>query len=122
MTGYTYSFEDEHTDLWILKLDCAGKVEWQKTYGGDMGEGGGSIDQTRDGGFIVGGCTTSFGAGEGDTWVLKLNPLGEVEWEKTYGGVFSDGPASIKQTTDGGFIMAGDWETSPTRRKILQID
>jgi hypothetical protein len=90
-----------------LKLDPNGDVQWQKTYGGPSGDGAYSIQQTTDGGYIVAGWTSSFGAGNGDIWVLKLDPNGDVQWQKTYGGPSGDGAYSIQQTTDGGYIVAG---------------
>ena len=94
--------------MWILKLDQAGTVSWQKTYGGSGYEYAYSIQQTSDGGYIVAGDTSSFGAGDDDMWILKLDQDGTVSWQKTYGGVSGDDHAhSIQQTTDGGYIVAG---------------
>jgi len=78
--------------------------EWAKTYGGDVSPT--SLQQTTDGGYIVAGYTESFGAGNYDGWILKLNPSGTVSWQKTYGGSGSDHASSIQQTTDGGYIVA----------------
>lgn len=80
---------------------------WAKTYGGTNDEEAFSIQQTSDGGFIVAGYTTSFGAGRKDFWVLKLSPGGTVAWQKTYGGTDYDYANSIRQTSDGGYIVAG---------------
>ena len=109
VTGSTQSFGAGSSDIWILKLSSAGDVEWQKTYGGNASEGVGSIQQTADGGYIVAGCTYSFGAGDADFWILKLSSTGDVEWQKTYGGSSEDGAnsISIQQTADGGYIVAG---------------
>jgi len=82
-------------------------VEWQKTYGGSKNESARSIQQTVDGGYIVAGETGSFGTGEEDIWVLKLFSDGSIEWQKTYGGRFSDRAYSIQQIIDGGYIVAG---------------
>ncbi|HHT9155282.1 MAG TPA: hypothetical protein ACFYD5_05660, partial [Candidatus Tripitaka sp. YC43] len=76
--------------------------------GGDWAN---SIQQTSDGGYIVAGSTGSFGAGKKDAWVLKLGPDGLVEWQKTYGGVRGEGAESIQQTSDGGFIVAGNTDS-----------
>jgi uncharacterized delta-60 repeat protein len=107
VAGFTYSFGAGNGDIWVLKLDPNGDVQWQKTYGGPSGDGAYSIQQTTDGGYIVAGWTSSFGAGNGDIWVLKLDPNGDVQWQKTYGGPSGDGAYSIQQTTDGGYIVAG---------------
>ena len=93
--------------LWVLKLRPDGTVEWQKTYGGVSFEVAKSIQQTRDRGYIVAGRTRSFGAGKEDVWVLKLRPVGTVEWQKTYGGIDWDEAESVQQTRDEGYIVAG---------------
>ncbi|WP_308755302.1 hypothetical protein [Candidatus Hakubella thermalkaliphila] len=91
-----------------MKLDPTGKVLWEKTYGGEDYDWAFSIQQTQDGGYIVAGYTTSFGAGDSDFYILKLDPTGKVLWEKTYGGEGYDWASSIQQTKDGGYIVAGD--------------
>ncbi|HLA38021.1 MAG TPA: hypothetical protein VJZ02_06120 [Candidatus Brocadiales bacterium] len=107
VAGKTWSFGDGASDIWILKLRVDGTVEWQKTYGGVSSDEASSVQQTSDGGYIVAGETKSFGAGDYDSWVLKLRPDGTIEWQKTYGGVSSDGASSVQQTSDGGYIVAG---------------
>jgi|GEM_PF-2530357 len=78
VAGWTDSFGVGGKDIWILKLDEEGNIEWQKTYGGSGNESAYSIQQTSDDGYIVAGYTESFGAGECDFWVLKLNENGEI--------------------------------------------
>ena len=107
VAGYTYSFGSGGDDIWILKLNSTGAIEWQKTYGSSAADGAGSIQQTNDGGYIVAGFTRSSGAGSSDYWVLKLNGTGAIEWQKTYGGIVQDSANSIQQTDDGGYIIAG---------------
>jgi predicted secreted protein len=105
---HTYgSFGAGGEDILVLKLDSSGNVQWQKTYGGSGDDAGGRIQQTSDGGYIVGGSTESFGAGSEDIWVLKLDASGNVQWQKTYGGANDEGVKSIQQTPDGGYIVAG---------------
>jgi len=94
-------------DIWVLKLESNGIIQWEKTYGGSSYERGLFIQQTSDGGYIVGGRTQSYGAGSNDYFVLKLDSNGIVEWEKTYGGSSSCAARSIQQTVDGGYIVAG---------------
>ena len=104
----TGSFDVLGRDFLILKLDSNGSVVWQKTYGGVNNEYPYSIKQTQDGGYIVAGETWSFGQGSVDSWIIKLNSVGEVIWEKTYGGTGYDYVQSIQQTVpDGGYIVAG---------------
>jgi uncharacterized delta-60 repeat protein len=80
---------------------------WAKTYGGVLNDYGSYVQQTSDGGYIIAGTTSSFGAGLKDAWVLKLNSTGSVEWQKTYGGRHDDGAGCIQQTSDGGYIFGG---------------
>jgi Tol biopolymer transport system component len=64
-------------DIWLLKLDASGTIQWEKTYGGNVSNAANSIHQTYDGGYIVGGTTTSFG-GNANYWVLKLDGTGGI--------------------------------------------
>jgi len=106
VAGYTESF-GAGGDVYILKLNSGGSLAWQKTFGGWSWDNAYSIQQTTDGGFIVAGCTYSFGAGGYDVYVLKLNSDGSLAWQKTFGGKYYDGAYSIQQTTNSGFIVAG---------------
>jgi uncharacterized delta-60 repeat protein len=109
VAGNTYSVvrSDDDSDMWILKLDSNGNVTWEKTYGGRESDGATSIQETSDGGYIVAGSTRSFGAGNNDIWVLKLDGNGNIFWQKTYGGTHSDVADSIQEASDGGYIVAG---------------
>jgi len=111
VAGHTELFGDGFSDFWVLKLASNGSVDWQKTYGGSDGDRAWSVQQTSDGGYIVAGFTDSFGAGSSDFWVLKLTSNGNVDWQKTYGGTEDDFARSIQQTSDGGYIVAGDTES-----------
>ena len=108
VAGYTMSFGAGYADLWVLKLNADGTVAWQNTYGGQYDDEAYSIQQTSDGGYIVAGSTGSFGAGNLDIWVLKLNTDGSIAWQSTYGGSSVDEATTIQQTSDGGYIVAGD--------------
>lgn len=81
---------------------------WAKTFGGSFYDGASAIQQTTDGGYIVGGTASRFfGTNDNDYWILKLDSSGSVEWEKIYGGFYSDSLSSIQQTSDAGYIVAG---------------
>jgi hypothetical protein len=100
-------------DFWVVKLSVIGTIEWQKSLGGQGDDVAFSIQQTIDGGYIVAGysysndgdVTGSYGLG--DSWVVKLNNIGTIEWQKSLGGFGHDNAYSIQQTNDGGFIVAG---------------
>ena len=111
LAAYSDSFGTGTTDLWILKLDQDGNVSWEKSYGASITNIVRSIQQTADEGYIVAGRTQLSPEYNGDAWVLKLDPLGDISWQKTYGGSSVDGVTTIQQTADEGFIMAG-WTSS----------
>ena len=106
--GYITSFGAVDRDIYILKLNSDGSLAWEKTFGGNNYDEAYSIQQTTDGGYIVAGCTGSFGAGNYDVYVLKLNSDGSLAWQKTFGGVSEDYAYSVQETADGGYIVAGD--------------
>jgi outer membrane murein-binding lipoprotein Lpp len=107
-------------DFWILKLDAKGNMEWQKTIGGSSQEKLQSIQQTRDGGYIIGGSSSSDISGEKtmnsfgnlDYWLLKIDNKGKIVWQKTFGGIYFDELRSVEQTKDGGYLVGG-YSNSP---------
>jgi len=107
VAGETFSFGEGNSDVWVLRLDVFGNIQWEKTYGGSGYDVGRSVQQTADGGFIVAGETSSFG-GNTEVWVLKLRANGDIDWQKRYGGSGDDLAYSIQQTSDGGYIVAGE--------------
>ncbi|BCD63155.1 hypothetical protein NitYY0826_C2052 [Nitratiruptor sp. YY08-26] len=108
VVGYTYSFGIVgNDDIWVIKLDERGNVQWQKIFYGNGGDRAYSVKQTSDNGYIVVGETYSFGAQNADAWVLKLDSNGNVEWQKRYGGSGDDRAHSVQQTSDNGYIVAG---------------
>ena len=108
VAGTTYSFGAGGGDYWILKLTPSGQVEWQRTYGGALDERAKSILPADDGGYLVSGYADSFGAGESDFWILKLNSSGDIEWQRAYGGSKSEYPSrEFDKTSDGGYIIGG---------------
>jgi len=101
-------------DVWIVKLNSSGEKEWQKCLGGFYDDGDvSSIQQTNDGGYIFAGATQSNDGdvsgnnGGWDTWIVKLNELGEMVWQKCLGGSDDDAAIIIQLTSDGGYIFAG---------------
>jgi hypothetical protein len=107
VAGTTQSKGAGRTDGWIIKMDSQGNLEWDKTYGGNDIDFLPSIVQTDDGGYTAAGFTDSKGAGETDAWIIKLDSLGNIEWDRTYGGSEKDGFSSVSQTHDGGYVAAG---------------
>jgi hypothetical protein len=107
VAGYTYSFGAGWYDIFLIKTDANGNVQWAKTYGGGGGDVVFSVQQTSDGGYIVAGGTGSFGAGSYDIFLIKTDANGNIIWAKTYGGASWDEAYSVQQTSDGGYILAG---------------
>jgi len=107
ITWYTESYGSYDSDIWLIKTDSDGKEEWNKTYGGSDYDVSYSIQQTSDGGYIISGYTMSYGTGSRDIWLIKTDAEGNEMWNKTFGGSGWDEGNSVRQTSDGGYIIAG---------------
>ena len=100
-------------DAWLVKLDSAGNIQWQKCLGGSSGDEARSVQQTTNGDYILIGTTTSDDGdvsgnhGYSDVWVVKLDSVGAIQWQKCIGGTNSEVAYQIQITTDGGNIFAG---------------
>jgi hypothetical protein len=94
-------------NFWVIKLDSRGNKLWDKTFGGSNYDYAESLIQTADGGYAVAGYTRSYGAGDGDFWVIKLDSRGNKLWDKAFGGSKFDKAYSLIQTADGGYAVAG---------------
>lgn len=101
-------------DFWIVKLNNTGSIQWQKSLGGSYLETASSLSQTFDGGYIVAGNSSSNDGdvssnyGSSDYWVVKLDTIGNIQWTKSMGGTYNDFLRSIEQTSDSGYIVAGN--------------
>jgi hypothetical protein len=108
------------SDYWVVKLNATGVVQWNKLLGGTGEEQLNFIKQTSDGGYIATGSTTSSASGNVtgtlngifDFWIIKLNSSGNPVWNKSIGGSQEQISYSIKQTSDGGYIVAGKSNSS----------
>ncbi len=101
-------------DVYLIKTDSTGNMQWQQTFGGGSFDLGHSVQQTSDGGYIIAGDTVSYGAGGWDIYLVKTDSVGEMQWQETFGSWLDDiglGSAefgnSVQQTTDGGYVVAG---------------
>ena len=105
--GQTYSFGTGSSDAWLIKSDTLGNTIWTKMFGGGTDDYPMSVQQTAEGGYIIAGYTYSFGAGSADVWLIKTDSFGDTLWTKTFGGISNDHCNSVKQTSDGGYILSG---------------
>ncbi len=108
-----YNYPTSYANFKVVKVDSSGLIQWQISLGGSGDDMANSIQQTTDGGYIVAGSTTSTNGdvtgnhGGADYWIVKLSASGVLQWQKTYGGSFYDYAKCIQQTSDGGYIVAG---------------
>ncbi len=107
IAGDTFVGEEGDSNVLVAKLDEDGALVWQKTYGGELGDFGRKIIQTFDRGLIVAGYTFSSGAGSTDGYLLRLNNVGDLLWEKTYGSAEAEYIDSAALADDGGFVLVG---------------
>ncbi|MEO6169108.1 MAG: T9SS type A sorting domain-containing protein [Chitinophagales bacterium] len=107
LAGMTSAPASGPEDILVVKTDNSGNLEWSKNFGGDSYEEAYGLAATADGGFVVSGFTSSFGAGAADAWLLKINEEGILQWSQTYGGAGEDRAYAVAETFDGGFILTG---------------
>ncbi len=106
---------DGNTDYWVVKISGDGKKQWDRTLGGFNGQTPNCAILTADGGYLIGGNSSSSISGDKtellqgytDFWIVKLNSNGQKEWDKTFGGESSESLRSIVATSDGGYLLAG---------------
>lgn len=120
--GYSSSNDGDVTlnhvgsvDFWIVKIDTSGNIIWQNTYGGTRDDRCRAIIQTSDGGFLLTGGTNSVdgdissvhGGINGDLWVVKIDSIGNIQWQNSYGGTDTEGASSIFENNYGHIIITG---------------
>ena len=106
--GQTANYSADWYGVYLVKTDALGNIEWDNTFGNSDYDDAFSVQQTADGGYIIGGVTWSYGAGGGDFYLIKTDASGNAEWEKTIGGSDDEYAWAVEQTTDGGYIAAGE--------------
>ena len=109
LAGDTRSYGAGDADVWLIKTDSKGNEQWSRTFGGAEADllDRGSVRQTSDGGYVITSYTYSYGADNGSVWLLKTNQNGNEEWNRTFGGEGLDWGHSVRQTSDGGYVIAG---------------
>ena len=106
--GITYSLGGEDRDAYLIKSNAKGKMEWQKSFGGNQFDVGHSVALTNDGGYLITGYGESFATfGKRDIYLIKTDGAGQKQWIKAYGGTGNDRAMKGFQTADGGYIAVG---------------
>jgi len=111
IAGETKSKNGYDHDAYVIRTDEKGGLVWEKSFGGEHCDYAWSVQQIKEGGFILAGGTESFGAGIYDAYLIKLDSSGNGIWEKTYGGTGSDCGYAVRQLDDGGYLIAGNAES-----------
>jgi len=113
ITGSTWSYGAGGGAVWLIKTDGFGNEEWNKIFGGSDEDGGNSVSQTNDGGYIIIGYKSDPDIMDdiSDVWLIKTDGSGNEEWNKTFGGSANDIGCSGNQTYDGGYIITGNTES-----------
>ncbi|MFX0184584.1 MAG: hypothetical protein ACFE95_16000 [Candidatus Hodarchaeota archaeon] len=114
LAGGTESYGAGKSDMWLVKTNAAGQVEWNQTIGGSAADYAFPVIASSDAGYVLAGRTESYGAGESDMWLVKTNAAGQVEWNQTFGGVDNDDATSVIATSDAGYLLAGGTESYGT--------
>lgn len=112
----SYAGAPPNEDFWLVKTDSSGDMLWSRAYGGTGNDGASSVIQTSDGGYALVGYTYSYGAdqpasygtGEANIWLVKTDSSGNMQWSKPYGGNGGESASSVVQTSDEGYVVAGD--------------
>lgn len=105
---------DGTTDAFLLKTTSGGALTWKKTFGGSGDDKGYCVQETTDGGYILAGEKTDDVSGTTGAYLVKTDESGNPRWQKTYGGEGSEWAASVHQTADGGYVLAGYTNSDPS--------
>jgi hypothetical protein len=109
IAGRSDEFSGGNPNMLLMKIDPNGNLLWSKTFGGPNYDEAHSVQQTTDGGYIVAGIyyNDSGGFQPYDIFLVRTDAVGDTLWSKLYGGYNGEAATAVKQTTDGGFIIAG---------------
>jgi hypothetical protein len=124
-TGYivagAYDYSGFTPQAYLIKTNPLGDTLWTRTYGGTGSDGFNSVQLTTDGGYVVAGGTYSSGNNSIQVYLIKTNASGVALWTRNYGGAYYDYGYSVHQTSDGGFIVAGDYDYSGPNEQVYLI-
>ena len=108
-------------DWWLVRIDAAGNIDWERTLGGDLNEAPLDLIETQDGGYFVAGYSRSDTSGDkqsasnggDDIWIMKLTAAGEMQWERSYGGTAEDWGYGVRQNGIGNYFVVGQSQSDP---------
>lgn len=112
LAGSTNASGNGGLDVYLVKTDANGVMQWQKTFGGPYDDEAFGIIQARDGNYVIAGYTRSSGSGDADVYLIKVDDNGNALWEKTYGGQADDFGYALLESPDGGYVIAGSTRSS----------
>ena len=124
VAGFTHSYGSGNRDAYLFKIDEAGNMLWNRTYGGGEDDSASSIVRDGGDGFVLCGYTSSLGAGSADAYILRVDRQGEKVWEKALGGSEFDKTSHVIRASDGTYIAVGySYSLGPGKRGayILRI-
>jgi len=125
MAGMTSSFGAGLSDFYVVKTDSLGDTVWTRTHGGSSTDAAHSVQQTADGGYIICGEERSFGTTPCSFYLVKVNPSGDTLWTRSYGGPDAEEGRCVRQTADGGYVLAGlthSWGAGDWDGYVVRID
>lgn len=120
LVGETTGTQEGPSDAWLIRTDQEGMLQWHQTFGGSRDDWGYTVQQTADSGYILVGSTESSGAGEADVWLLKTDPHGVLQWQRTFGGAEPDYGYFVEETP-GGYILVGETSSTGTGGRDLYL-
>ncbi len=106
--GTSNSYGGEVNYIYLVQIDINGNLVWENHYGGTNFDAGRDICQATDGGYIISGYTTSFGVDSSDVYLIKIDEVGNLVWEKTFGGTGNDHGTDVVSSMDGGYLITGN--------------
>lgn len=107
LAGFTFSYGQGRSDVWVMKVNAYGQEIWRQYLGGPDFDWANDLVETRDGNLVVAGYQRDSLTRKRNAWVFQLNRHGELMWSQVYGGEQGDEAKAITQTSDGGFAVIG---------------
>ena len=105
--GYTFSYAAGYEDMYIIKFNAAGTIQWSNTFGSSGADIANSIIQTSEGGYAIAGSTYNYSTSTADLFIVKIDAGGTIQWVTNINRAAYDYACSIVQTSDGGFAIGG---------------